>query len=124
MRDNQAKLILFNELRRGPLSGVEVALYPVRLRAELIREGIAKTREDGGLELVNAASPSSVPPAPSKSGTMPAVSPATMPTLTSRVPLEVLAYLDGLGYDSRSDAARAVMLEAVSKGLGKKRKAS
>lgn len=124
MRDQQAKLILFNELRRGPLSGVEASLFPVRLRSELVREGVAKTRDDGGLELANpttysSTTPATIPP-PSQSGTMPAV---TMPTLTGRVPQEALDYLDALrdGNESRSDVLRRVMLEVVERGVGRKR---
>lgn len=125
MRDSQAKLVLFTELRRGPLGPVEASLFPVRMRSELVREGIAKARDDGGLELVNPTTysgqtPATIPP-PSKSGSMPVVTPPALPTLTARVPQEALDYLDSLGYPSRSDAARAVMQEVVSKGVGRKR---
>jgi hypothetical protein len=125
MRDSQAKLVLFNELRRGPLTAVEASLFPVRMRTEMIREGIARQRDDGGLELANpttysGSTPTTIPP-PSKSGTMPAVSVPALPTLTARVPQEDLDYLDSLGYPSRSDAARAVMQEVVSRGVGRKR---
>src|SRR5688572_16488667 len=107
MRDTQAKLVLFNELRRGALSEVEASLFPARLRAEMIREGIVRRRDDGGLELVNPTTysgptPTSVPP-PSQSGTMPAV---TMPTVTARVPQEVIDALDALGLESRGAAIR------------------
>lgn len=122
MRDSQTKLVLFNELRRGPLTGIEASLFPVRVRTELVREGIAKTSDDGGLTLVNPTTytgttpPTIPPPASGESGTMVV---ATLPTLTARVPQEVLDYLDGLGFTSRSIAAREVLVEAVAKGLGK-----
>jgi hypothetical protein len=129
MRDTQAKRILFNELRRGPLSGVEASLYPSRLRADLVREGIARRTADGGLELANPTTytqraPSSAPPPPTphESGTMPAVS-AGMQTLTVRVPQAALDMLDALAEQSgqtRSEVLRDILERTGGAGLRKR----
>lgn len=127
MRDSQAKRILFTELRRGPLTEVEASLWPAGLRAEMIREGVVRKLEDGGLALVNAVGyasnsdrPSTIPP-PNQSGTMPAVH-VTLPTLTGRVPQDALDYLDSIADagESRSETLRRVMAEVVTKGIGRK----
>lgn len=130
MRDTQAKRILFNELRRGPLSGIEASLYPSRLRAEMVREGIARRTADGGLELTNPTTytqraPSSAPPpppTPHESGAMPAVS-VGMQTLTVRVPQAALDMLDALAEQTgqtRSDVLRDILERAAGGGLRKR----
>lgn len=123
MRDSQAKRILFTELRRGPLTEVEASLWPAALRSEMIREGVVRRRDDGGIELANPTTYSSTsPPAsiapPSQSGTMPAVA---LPTITARVPQEVIDYLDTIREEneSRGGAIRRLLGAAVERGLGK-----
>jgi hypothetical protein len=124
MRDSQAKLILFNELRRGPLTEVEASLFPVRLRADLIREGVARKRDDGGLELANPTTytgRTSEPPAAPVTTPPPASVPAheSMTTLTVRVPQEYLDLLDAIG-PTRSDALRGILKRATGSGLRKR----
>lgn len=126
MRDSQAKLVLFSELRRGPLTEVEASLFPVRMREDMIREGIIKRLPDGGIELVHATgysrtAPSDRPtPVPPESLAPP---PGLMPTITARVPQEVLDYLDSLGCESRGAAVRLVFARVLSARSGT-RKAS
>ncbi len=127
MRDTQAKRILFNELRRGPLSEVEASLFPSRLRADMVRDGIARRRPDGGLELTNPTTYTgptpSEPPAPSESGTMPAVT-GGMQTLTVRVPQTYLDLLDSLAAESkknRSEVLRDIIERASSRPVRRAR---
>lgn len=122
MRDSQTKLVLFTALQRAPMTEVEASLFPVRLRNELIAQGIAKRLPDGGIALVNDTGYSSrtrsePPPAPS------VTPPALMPTITARVPQEVIDYLDSLQLESRGAAVRAVFAGVLSAKSGTRKAA-
>ena len=118
-----AERAVYEILRRGALNEGEASLY-LRQVSALVKAGVARRREDGGVELVNAGSyagvtPSSVPPPASASIPAPT---SVMPTLTARVPQEALDYLDSLGHASRSDALRAALAKLASQASGQRRK--
>ncbi len=109
----KAEHALYERLRTGPLDA-GVATFFSRQIGALVAAKIARRTADGGVELTNPAAyitpPASVPPGPSQSGTMPAM----MPTITARVPNEVIAYLDSLGLESRGAAVRHVFAEYLA----------
>lgn len=123
MRDNQAKLILFETLRKAPLTEAEASLYPVRLRAAMIQDGIARKRVDGGLELVNAgayavqpAPQHTMPPAAVLSTQPPGVN---KPTISARIEHEDLAFLESIESSlnmSRADVIRLIFERARTMG--------
>lgn len=91
---------VFELVTRGIISEVQVPLYRRQI-ATLAKAGMIEKHE-------GAYRPKSTPPpAPSKAERL------TMPTLVARVPQEVIAKLDALGAESRSEAARLVLLQAL-----------
>jgi hypothetical protein len=121
----KAEQALYERLRMGALNGGEASFFSRQIGA-LVAAKIARRTHDGGVELVNptqyATQPPSAgstpPPAPSQSGTMVAVA---LPTITARVPQEVIDYIDAIREEneSRGGAIRRLLGAAVERGLGK-----
>jgi hypothetical protein len=120
----KAEHALYERLRMGALNAGEAAFFSRQIGA-LVAAKVARRTPDGGAELVNPASyvtqpppaPGSIAP-PSQSGTMPAVA---LPTVTARVPQEVIDYIDTIREEneSRGGAIRRLLGAAVERGLGR-----
>lgn len=117
MKEQLAQRAVFDILRRSPLTEAEAALYR-RPIADLIRQGIARRRDDGAVELVGsttyASAGSSPPAAPLAVSDDP-----PMPTISVRISHEDMAFVNAcearLGL-SRADAVRTILERARLQG--------
>lgn len=118
----KAEQALYERLRMGALNAGEASFFSRQISA-LIAAKIARRTADGGVELVNPASYVSISthPPPAESGTMPAVA---FPTISARVPQQVIDYLDSLGLESRGAALRHVLADVLSMARPGLRKAA
>jgi hypothetical protein len=127
-RLGKAEQALYERLRFGALTAGEATFFSRQIGA-LIAERIARRTTEGGVELVNPASyvtqpppatTSSAPPASAQSGEH---SVSIMPTVTARVPQEVIDYADAIRdavtNESRGSALRRLLSAAVERGLCK-----
>lgn len=119
----KAEQAVYERLRFGAMSDGEASLFTRQISA-LVAARIARRLPGGGVELVNGAQlhppahHTQPPPAPSQSGAH-ELGAVTMPTVTARVPQDVIDYADGIREpgESRGGALRRLLSAAVARGL-------